>query len=605
MACAVALVLISAAAMTALLRPEGRIDALITSAVVALVQIAGAVVLVGAAGALRPGPLLAVHGILALISVSLLAHRGWPHVSAQVMRPRWALLRTAPWESAVVALAALALAWQLLVALVLPPYAFDALTYHLTTVATWVQSGSLIPSPLSLCCAYYPGNAELLSAWPVVVLGSDALVNTVQVAAAVLGGAAVAGIGRTAGLNRRGAAAAGALFILTPTVLAQAPTSYVDVVLTALVLAGLHGVGRFAATARASRLVVPALCAGFLSGIKGIGLLWAAALMLATAVVAVLHVRRGRLTSLRAGRAVAGVLGACALLGGWWYVRNAVDTGNPLYPFQVRIGSWSVLRGPIRVEDVLIPPANGASSPWPVAVVDSWITGLLPWRHGSYDYQERSGGLGPLWSWLGVLTIPVVIGLWRRRSPALAAIAPVFAVLLVQPFRWWARFTLPLAAVGVIAVVLTVQWLGPGIIRRAIQWGATGLALLGAALVIVEVDPASQAKPLPAERVLRLVGKPGHERSIGHLFFPEYRFLDQVPPNATVMVDLEAKPVRFIYPLFGPRLQRTVLPSGSGPPPKSAWVVTARGRPLDAELAASRPGPVSDERDVRVWAPQA
>jgi len=57
--------------------------------------------------------------------------------------------RRVPWEAAIVALAVLLLAWQLLVALVLPPFAFDALTYHLTIVATWLQHGNLDPTTLS------------------------------------------------------------------------------------------------------------------------------------------------------------------------------------------------------------------------------------------------------------------------------------------------------------------------------------------------------------------------------------------------------------------------------------------------------------------------
>ena len=241
---------------------------------------------------------------------------------------------------------------------------------------------------------------------------------------------------------------------------------------------------------------------------------------------------------------------------------------------------------------------------WPVAVAYSWASDLLPWRHGSYDYQQRSGGLGPLWSWLGLLVIPLFVGLWRRRSPALAALIPIFVVFVIQPWPWWSRFTLPLAAVGALAVVATVRWLRPGIARTALQVVAAGLALLGALLVVFEVNPASQGPPLPMVRVLGLIGASTQDRSIGHLFFPEYRFLDQVPEQATVMVDLDAEPVRWVYPMFGPSLQRTVLPGGSGPAPDSAWVVTSRGRPLDDQMIRSRPGPVSDVRGVRVWAPR-
>ena len=599
---AVGLVAISATALTFLLRPVGRIDGCVTWAVVAIVNVVGATLLLGVLGRLRPGPIVMVHAVGAVITGVLLLRRDWPRFHPRAPELRRALLR-APWESALVGIAALALGWQLFVGLVLPPYAYDALTYHLTNVATWAQSGRLMPTPLSLCCAYYPGNAELLWTWPVVLLGHDALVGTVQIAAAALGGVAVAGIGRSAGLDRRGGVAAGALFILTPAVLAQAPTAYVDVLQAALTLCGLHGLARFTARAQPLRLVVPALCAGLLSGTKGNGLLWALALALAAAVVVGSHLRRGRFTVSEAVRALAGGVGVCAVLGGSWYLRNAVHTGNPLYPFELRLGDWTVFDGHTRPADAIASQADRSARPWPLAVAASWASDFVPWRHGSYDYQQRSGGLGPLWSWLGILVIPFVFDLWRRGGAALAAVVPILAVFLVQPLQWWAPFTLPLAALGAIAAVVSVRRARSLVARSALQSATIGLSLLGAVLVIVEVNPASRAKPLPMSRVLELRSAAAQERSIGRLFFTEYRFLEEVPEQATVMVDLEAPQVRFIYPLFGSKLQREVLPSGPGPAPDFAWVVTARGRPLDIQLARSRPGPVSDQRGVRVWAP--
>lgn len=599
---AVLLVLTASAAVTALLRPEGRLDAVVTGGVVATALVAVTVLAAGAVGVLRPGALLAAHAAQAVTAVALARRAGAPGLPREP--PRWPQLRAAPWESSLVALATACLAWQLLVALVLPPYAFDALTYHLTTVAGWVRGASLAPTDLSLCCVYYPLNAELLSAWPTVLLGHDALVGVVQVLACLVGAAAVGGIGRTAGLRRSSSAAAGAVFVLTPAVLAQAPTAYVDVVLAALVLAGLHGLARFAATARLSRLVVPALSAAFLVGTKGTGLLWGAVLFLTAATVAVVHVRRRRLSAAAAARSLAGVAGACVLLGGWWYARAAVDTGNPLHPFDVQLAGRTLFGGPRKVSDVLTLPPSGAGRPWPVAVVGSWATDLLPWRQGSYDYQQRAGGLGPLWAWLGLpLLVPFAVRLWRRRSPALVAAAPVLAVLLVQPYRWWARFTLPLAALGALALLVAVAGLRPALPRRALQGAALGLAGVGAALVLVEVDPASRAVPLPATRVLALVGASEQERSVGQLFLPEYRFLDAVPADATIVVDLEAEAVRFVYPLFGRGLERTVLPSRGTDPPATAWVITGADRPLSPALTVRRGSPVFEERGIQVWAP--
>jgi hypothetical protein len=323
------------------------------------------------------------------------------------------------------------------------------------------------------------------------------------------------------------------------------------------------------------------------------------------------HVRRGRLTARRAWRAPAAAVAACLLLSAWWYARSWIDTGNPLWPFRIDVAGRTLFEGPSSVGQTLPTPDRGADDPWPVSVGFSWLSDLLPWRSGSYDYQQRSGGFGPLWPWLGLPLLALGVLRWRhlrsrlagRVGPALAVVLPVVAVFAVQPGRWWARFTLPLAALGVLAVVHAAQDLRSPVRRAALQGVATVLALLGAGLVLIEVDPAGRAESLPASQVVQLVGAPSEERTLGRLFFAEYAFVDDMPDDAVVLVDLPADAVRFVYPLFGDRLQRTVLPADDGPVPDDAWVVTGEGRPLDTELARTRPGPVSRERGVHAWAP--
>jgi hypothetical protein len=601
-AAATLLVAAASGAGTALLHPRGRLDAAVTAGVLAAALALGAVLLAGAVGALRPGVLVAVHAVQAAAFIALALRRGWrPRRPALISRRE---VRRAPWAAALVALAAGGLLWQLLVALVLPPYAYDALSYHLPAVAHWVQTGGLSSDPLSACCAYYALNADLLLAWPVALLGSDTLVGLVQLLAAVQCGLAAAGIARTVGASRAGAAACGALVVCTPALLAQAPTAYVDVIVTALVLSGLHGLARFAVTARLLDLAVPAVCAGLLSGTKGLGPLWAVTLVATAAIVAALLVRRGRLATRPAAGAVGGVVVVCLVLGAWWYVRSAVETGNPLYPLRVELAGRVLADGPLTAEEILTPPERGSAYPAPVAVALSWASDLLPWRQLPYDYQQRSGGLGPLWPLLGLpLLVVAAVRWWRTRSSALVVLLPVLAVLLVQPYRWWSRFTLPLALLGALAVVLAVERARPGP-RRLLQGTAGALAALGVALVVVAVNPASRAEPLPATRLLGLVGAPAQERSLGRAFLPEYRFLESVPDDATIVYDVRADPVRFGYPLFGAGLRRTVVPLGDRPPPDDAWVVTSTDRPVARDLARRRGAAFSDVRDVLVWAPR-
>ena len=597
-----AVLLFAAGATTLLLGPDSRIDAAVTFGVVAAAGTAVVELACGSAGQLRPGPVLALTTLWAVAA----GERAW-RAGAVALRPSrpvraW---RGNPWEVAIVALATLALAWQLLVALVLPPFAYDALTYHLTIVATWLQHGDLDPTPLSLCCAHYPANAELMFAWPVLFAGGDGLVDSVQIAFAVLGALATAGIARSAGLGAAPSAAAGALFAVTPAVLVQAPTNFADVIVAACALAALHALLRFAATGAPQRLLVAGLAAGFVLGTKGTGIIWALVLLAAGLALA-WRARRAGLAPGRAARAgVREFVVAVLALGSPWYARNWIETGNPFEPFAVQVAGVKLFDGPLRVDDVLTRPPVAAGSPWPVQVAHSWAHDLAFWRLDSYDYQQRLGGLGPLWPWLALpLLVPLTVMLVRRRSPVLLALGLVAFVLLVQPYRWWARFTIPLTAIGALAIAWAATQAPRAWMRRGVAAGALALACAGVALSSYEVDPAARANALRATDVVKLIGKPAAQRSVGRLFFGEYRFLERVPERATIVVDLRAAPVRFVYPLFGSRHERRVLAASSLSPPRGAWVVTAVGRPLDVALRANpRFNPVATVRGVRVYAP--
>jgi hypothetical protein len=603
-----ALLAAAAALTTALLRPDSRLDAAITFGVVGAAGAVVSLLAAGAVGLLHPGVVLALQAAWALGAAAVLRRRDPARLGGRPRAPRLPgreAVRAHPWAALAVALAAVALAWQLLVGLVLPPFAYDALTYHLTMTASWLREANVDPTPLSLCCARYPANAELLFTWPVLLLGTDTIVDTVQLGFAVLGALAVAGIARTAGLGGAAQVLAGALFAVTPAVLAQSPTDYADVIVAACVLAALHALARFAVTGAPERLVVAGLATGLVLGIKGTGIVWAAALILTATVLIVRWARAGRPPRGATARAAAAFLVACLALGSYWYVRNWIEVDNPVYPFRVEVGSKTLFEGPLRVDDVLTDPDPSKDESQPVEVVRSWAADLDFWRHGSYDYEERLGGLGPLWPWLGLpLLLALTVGLVRRRSPALVALAATALVFVVQPYAWWARFTIPLMALGAIAIAARAEWAPRRWMRVALPVAALALAGAGVVLSSYEVDPAGHGEPLKATDLVRLVGKPSEERTIGRLFFPEYRFLERVPERATVVVDLHAEPVRFVYPLFGPRHRRDVRPARGAVPLAGAWHVTSRGRPLERALRGDpRFRLESSERGLDAWRP--
>lgn len=594
---------VAAGLTTALLRPDSSLDTAITFGVVASAGATCMLLLAGAVGELTRGAVLALEAVWLIAAATLVARGGRP----RLRRPQVdaAALRDHPWQTAIVVLAVLALAWQLVVALVLPPFAFDALTYHLTITASWLQSADSDPTQLSLCCAYYPANSELLFAWPMLFAASDALVDTVQIGFAVLAALAAAGLARSAGLPRAAAAAAAGLLAVSPSVLTQAPTNYADVIVAGCALAGLHSLVRFAMTDDPRRLLVAGLAGGLLLGIKGTGILWAAALLITAAGFVVAAVRARRISRRTAVIGLATFLVACLALGSYWYARNWIEMGNPVYPFEAQVGGVTIFSGPLEVGDVLTEPSTGAEQPRPVQVALSWAGDVDFWNQGSYEYQQRVGGLGPLWPWLGLpLLLPIGVVLLRRRSPVSVALIVIALVLVVQPYAWWARFTIPLMGVGALAIAAASVWAPRPWMRRTIEATSLALALAGVALSSFEVDPAARAPQLPATEVVSLIGAEPEERTVGRLFFPEYRFLEDVPQDATIVVDLGAAPVRFVYPLFGPKRSRRVLPSAHGMPHPRAWHVTAGGRPLDRALGEDRSFSLAfAERGVRVWRP--
>jgi hypothetical protein len=202
------------------------------------------------------------------------------------------------------------------------------------------------------------------------------------------------------------------------------------------------------------------------------------------------------------------------------------------------------------------------------------------------------------------MLIPIAVVLARRRRQVFLALAAIALVLVVQPYSWWSRFTIPWMAIGAIVIAAAATWAPRPWMRTAVRSGALILALAAAGLSSYKVDPAARARPLPAADLLGLVEAPPRERTLGRLFFPEYRFLEGVPGDATIVVDLHAPPVRFVYPLFGPEHTREVLPAGSGAPRAGAWIVTSAGRPLDRWLRADERFRLTfEDRGVRVWKP--
>ena len=550
----------------------------------------------------------AVAGLLGLLSLARRRNsprrRPWREVRLHGVL---ADLRADPWLLALVAIATAEVLWRLVIAYVMPPYANDALWYHLTTVAGWLQAHRIGPSTLSIWSTVYPHNGELLFTWPALLLGNDTFVDAVQLPFAVVAALAVTGLGRTAGLSRRGAAAAGCLFFLAPVVLSQTTANYTDLIFIAFFLAAFHFLLRFLADLRAptgggrlAHVFLAGLACGLALGTKDLGVVYVPvlSLLLAAHLLTQLGVRRATRLSV-AGTVLVFALPLLAL-GSYHYVETWIRFGNPIYP--VRLAPFGVELFAGRPVDLFLTQPE-TPGPWWREVWGQWRRDfffLAEPRFHAYSYDDRHSGLGPLWSYLALLLLPAfVIRLARSdRAMLLNLVLPILVMFALQPYRWWSRFTMILIALGVVAIVAVVEAV-PHRWATGLKVFALGLVALGIGFPTLKVDGEYWAS-----RIVTLARVPAEERTIGRVALPGYRWLDERPRRARIGLDTSAaflggQPYIVAYPLFGAALERRVYPLPRGGP---AAVERLIGEERISYVFVHRDGPFDRSMDAAVRA---
>lgn len=521
-----------------------RLDTPAERVVATSMALSAAIVLVslvlGAADRYRPAPVTVAAVLVSAAAWALTRRRvrGAPSVGMRDLVGA-AVDRRHVVVSVLVCLASAAVAWRAVLAVLLPPTAFDAVAYHLPIVASWVRGGSLDTSDAiaATCCAYYPATGELLTGWTAVFAHGDRFVGLTQVAFLAIGAIATSIVARRVGASAGPARAAGAVYVFTPVALAQSSTGYVDVIMAGCVataLAMLLGVAGKRTAFRPGYVLVCALATGLALGVKATGIVYA--LLLATfLVVALVRCVRRRGGGLATASRPVAVLAGCTVvvlaLGAGWYVRAWVATGNPLHPYSVTVAGHTVFDGELDAEDANPTPSRIAGRPAALQPVGSWLAALdvrEEWRGSSDSDNARLGGLGLLWLLVGLpsLLIGVVVAVVRRNLGMLAVAAVVLVAVAASPDPWYPRFTIPLVVPGLAAF----GWLATVAGRRLFL----PVAALCLPLALVSV---ALTKPLAGVAEVRTASGAPIARPTSARMLTGYAALDELPRRTSVLVE--------------------------------------------------------------------
>ena len=364
--------------------------------------------------------------------------------------------------------AATALAWAALVwarlwllAFRRSPYDWDGLYYHLPALQEWANAGRIVwlKTPPDVPFVNYPMGVEATTFLLHRIHGADGLINAGNLWYWPLAVLAVVVVAGRLGASPAWSWLAGALVTGSPVLISQSLTCYTDPGFAATVLASLAAAMLVAFPADGAGAATFALWGatlGLMAGAKGSGVPFA---MINTAAVVATLVWRERRQAARRWPQLALALVAALAVGSYWYLRNAVMTGNPVHPIQVAIGHRVIFQGYDHVQ------FSEANLPGWLAAYPAWLRLPVSWLqldapiHG----YAPTGGLGYLWLVGGVpATLALSLVLLRHRRDPFAGrflfLAALTGVLLgAQTSPWWSRFTVWLIGLGLPALVVVLQ----------------------------------------------------------------------------------------------------------------------------------------------------
>ena len=353
----------------------------------------------------------------------------------------------------------------------------DGPIYHLYMAARWWKAGRLflVPTPFGEQAApYFWANGELWYAWLLTLGRGDAVAKLGQAPFLVLGGMAVEAIARHLDIRATAARLAAVWFVTITPELVFAFEPNVDSILLAGYLMGVYFWLR-AFTGpderRGAWLILGSLAAGLGMGTKPTGIVFFPPLL--ALVVVGLGWRRPGWRRFGIDGATA-VVPALAMMG-YWPIRNALLTGNPLYPMHLAVGGKVWLAGwfgpdAMRRSFFYVPREDWrAGIDIILTVIDPrelpcWLAGSVGFR-AIRSRRPETRSVTDRWIW-GF----AALGLFN-----------LAAYWLVIPYRTQQRFAFP--ALAVLAIPLARLFDRAGWLR------VTGVVLLAAHLLTPQPWP--------------------------------------------------------------------------------------------------------------------
>jgi hypothetical protein len=428
-----------------------------------------------------------------------------------------------------------------------PPTDFDVREYHLQVPKEWFQAGRVDFLPHNVY-GNMPHGAEMhalacMELW----LGSDAWWYGALAGKAVIAlFGPLTALGLIAAGQRFYSETAGFIaafvYLSFPWIAHVSFHGLVDGVLAHYTLVAIYA-AMIAGTDWRKQLLA-GLLAGSAAACKYPGVVFVAGPVGVLVIVGVIGLGRGnagqiidRQRRIKAlGLAVGCVLVGGIVGGGLWYAKNAVLTGNPVYPLAA-----TLLDGKTRTPDK-IAQWNRAHQ------VPRDADGN---RYSFAQFLAAKKQVGLTSEWLSPIAWPLavvgVLATWRRRGTRilLSAVAWIFAVWFFATHRI-DRFWLPAVPLLALLSGAAWHWSATTLYRRTLV-GLTGLGILAATLMLIAPIVVNE-RPHPISNPYWLVSL---ERLRAEQIAPSHQQLQEIAkPDEALLLVGDAEPFDLNMPAY-------------------------------------------------------
>ncbi|MFQ5421386.1 MAG: ArnT family glycosyltransferase, partial [Anaerolineae bacterium] len=298
--------------------------------------------------------------------------------------------------------------------------AWDGLMYHLPTIAAWIHQGRIAPVP-SIPFSNYPMGLNLLFVPGMMAGGQPETAQLVHLSTGILAMLATYLLARQL-IAKDWDILAALSFWLLPLVQQEATWPMNDLGLVFYATLALLALVRWQKEPSTGWLVVSGAMVGFAASVKVTAVFPVAALSILVLALSWRAAGQGWRRVLRIWLAFGLPL---ALVGGWWYLKNLIQLGNPFFPFLFDYFGGAFWTEAANERFRLSQVGRGLQLPlWAQIVL---ILAGLVYLIGLIRFVR----LKPAWKIL--LTYPVMFGLsWlMTESPQSRYLLPLFPVFLV------------------------------------------------------------------------------------------------------------------------------------------------------------------------------